>query len=119
MMSISTIFTSTYHTKQLNLWPNSSTSGVVNYSQLSACPGEMEPFKDHLGTCGFLISLSRSNLGNFHHQYLSKLLVNVYSYQLMVKSVSCCCVQGSWLFSDPAINLTLSLVHYILTYAHT
>ena len=26
---------------------------------------------------------------------------SVYSYHVMVKSVSCCCVEGSWLFSNP------------------
>ena len=58
---ISAIFTSIYHTKQLNPWP-------------------------------------------IQYQYLSELLVNVYSYCLMVKSVSCCCVCGKWLFSDPVTN---------------
>ena len=33
-------------------------------------------------------SHSKSNPGNFQHQYLAELLVNVYSYCLMVKSVS-------------------------------
>ena len=41
MASIGVIFTSTYHTKQLNPWPNSSADGVVNYSRLSACQGDM------------------------------------------------------------------------------
>ena len=45
MASIGVIFTSTYHTKQLNPWPNSSASCVVNYSQLSACQGDMQPFE--------------------------------------------------------------------------
>ena len=36
---------------------------------------------------------------NLHHQYLPELLVNVCSYCLIVKSVSCCSVRGSWLFS--------------------
>ena len=51
------IFTSTYHTKQLNPWPNSLASHVVNYSWLSACQEEMEPFEDHPSTCGHLINL--------------------------------------------------------------
>ena len=46
MASIDVIFTSIYHTKQLNPWPNSSASRVVNYSQLSACQGDMQPFED-------------------------------------------------------------------------
>ena len=45
-------------------------------------------------------SHSKSSPGNFQHQYLAELLVNMYSYRLMVKSVSCCCVRGSWLFPD-------------------
>ena len=46
---------------------------------VSACPGEMGPFKDHL------TSHSKSNLGNFLHQYLPELLVNVYSYHVIMK----------------------------------
>ena len=57
MASIGPIFTSTYHTKQLNPWPNSSASCVVNYSWLSARQGEMEPLKDHPSTRGCLTSL--------------------------------------------------------------
>ena len=37
MASIGVIFSSTYHTKQLNLWANSSASHAVKYSWLSAC----------------------------------------------------------------------------------
>ena len=37
IVSIGAIYTSTYHTKQLNPWPNSSVSRMVNYRQLSAC----------------------------------------------------------------------------------
>ena len=44
MASIGVIFTSTYNTKQLNPWPNSSASRVVNCSQLSACQGDVQPF---------------------------------------------------------------------------
>ena len=55
--SIGAIFTSTYHTKQLNPWPNSSASCVVYYSQLSACQGKMEQFEDHPSDCRCLISL--------------------------------------------------------------
>ena len=48
---------SKYHTKQLNPWPNSSANRVGNYSQLSACQGEMEPFEDDPNTHGCLTSL--------------------------------------------------------------
>ena len=41
MTSIGVIFT----TKQLNPWPNSSASCVVNYSQLYACQGKFSHLK--------------------------------------------------------------------------
>ena len=78
----------TYHTKQLNLWPISSASRVVNYSQLFACEGDMESFEGDSSTHGCLTSHSKSSLGNFHHEYMAELLVNVYSYHVMMKSVS-------------------------------
>ena len=101
MASIGAIFTSTYHTKQLNPWLNSLASRVVNYSQLSACQGDVEPFEGDPSTCGRLTGpRNKSSLGNFQHQYWPELLVNVYVYRLMVKSMFCCCVRGSWLFSN-------------------
>ena len=57
MASIGAIFISTYHTKQLNPWPNSLASHLVNYNQLSACQGDMESFEGYLGTHECLISL--------------------------------------------------------------
>ena len=54
MASIGVIFTSRYHTKQLNPWLNSSASHVVNYSQLSACQGDMQPFEGNPYTHGHL-----------------------------------------------------------------
>ena len=57
MASIGAIFTSTCDTKQLNLWPNSSASRVVNYSRLSACQGDMESFEGDPSTRGRLTSL--------------------------------------------------------------
>ena len=108
MASIGIIFTSTYHPKQPDTWPNSSASRVVNYSQLSACQGDMEPFEGDPSTHGCPTCLrnkpQQKQLGNFQHQYLPELLVNVYSYHLMVKSVFCCCVHGSRLFSNLVIN---------------
>ena len=113
MASIGVIFTSTYHTKQLNPWPNSSASRVVNYSQLSACQGDMQPFEGDPHTCGRLTSLrtshSKSSPGNFQHQYLAELLVNMYGYCLMVKSVSCCCVRGSRLFSYLVTHIDIDI----------
>ena len=46
-------------------------------------------------------SQSKSILGNFQHQYLPELLVNMYSYRWKMKNVFCCCVHGSQLFSNP------------------
>ena len=48
--------------------------------------------------------------GNFEHQYLAELLFNVYNHHLMVKSVCCCCVRGSWLFSDLVTYMAFTLV---------
>ena len=45
LASINVIFCTTYHRKQLNLWPTSLASGAVIYSQLSACPDKMESLK--------------------------------------------------------------------------
>ena len=57
MVSIGAIFTFIYNTKQLNPWPNSSASRIVNYSLLSTRLGEMQPFEDDLSTRGYLTSL--------------------------------------------------------------
>ena len=109
MVSIGAICNSTYHTKQLNLQPNTSAS-----CQLTTCPGEMEPFKDHPSTRVHLTSLrNKSSLSNFQYQYLSELLVNVYSYHSMVKSVSCYCVRGSQLFSVPVTNDDQLYMHIV------
>ena len=111
MASIDTIFASTYHTKQLNPWSFSLASRVVNYCQLSACQGEIEPFKDHLSTCGCLTNLrnkpQQKQPGQLSVPMLAELLVNVQSYRLMVKSTSCCCVCGSQVFSDPVTYMYL------------
>ena len=100
-------------TKQLNPWPSSSASCVVNYRLLSACQGNMEPFKGYPSTHGHLKSLRnkpqqiKRSVGNFQHRYLTELLVNVYSYHLMVKSVSCCCGHRiqSWFFSTESCHI--------------
>ena len=57
MASTGVIFTSTYHTKQFDLWPNSSASCVVNYSQLSTCQENMQPFEGDPSIRGHLTSL--------------------------------------------------------------
>ena len=52
-------------------------------------------------------SYSKSSQSNFQHQYLPELLINVYGYCVMVKSVSCCSVQ---LFSNP---VTYNKIHWL------
>ena len=52
MASIGAIFTSSYHTKQLNPWQNSSAGRMVNYSWLSGCQRDVEPFEGDPSTCG-------------------------------------------------------------------
>ena len=118
MASIGVIFTSTYNTKQSNPWPNSSASRVVNYSQLSACQGDMQPFEGDPFTRGRLTSLrnkpQQKQPGQLSASILAELLVNLYGYCLMVKSVSCCCVRGSRLFSD-----LVTYVYVYILYIHT
>ena len=123
-MLIGAIFSSTYDTKQLSPCPqpHQPSSRIVIYSQLSACWDEMEPFKDHLGTYESLKILrnkpQQSSLNNFQHQYLPELLVNVYSYCLIVKCVPCYCMCGSQLLSYPvtygAVSLTSSGIKYYI-----
>ena len=117
MLSFGAIFTFIYHTKQQNSWPNSSASCVVNYNWLSACQGEMEPFEDHLNTCGCLKSLRNQPQHKEARQLLASIpLVNVYSYCLMMKSLSCCCVHGSRLFSNLVTNVSLMIMYASLLY---
>ena len=105
MASVGAIESSTYHTKQLNLWPNSSASCVVNYSQLSVVQERWSHLKTTQIFMGVwqasITSHSKSRLGNFQHRYLSELLGNVYSYCLMVKGVPCCSVHERQLFLNP------------------
>ena len=57
MAFIDAIFSSTYHIKQLNPWPTSSSSFVLIYNWLSACPTYIELFKDYTSTHRCLTSL--------------------------------------------------------------
>ena len=112
--SIGAIFTSAYHTKQLNPWLNSLARRVVsyNYSHLSACPEGMDPLKFTRELVDIWqaseVSHSKSSLENIQHQYLPQLVVNLCSHCLMVKSVSCCCVHWSQLFSNQVTIYFLS-----------
>ena len=60
--------------------------------QLSTYQETIQPFEGDPSTRGRLTSIkNKSSTGNFQHQYLLELLVSMYSYHLMVKSVSCYC----------------------------
>ena len=120
MASNIAVFTSTYHTKQLNPWqPNSSANCVVKYSRLSVCQRERETFTDHLNTCVCLTSHSRNKPQQKQPGqpsvpvYLPELLVNVYSYSLMENSVSYYCVHG---FSQFQSQYCVHRFSYILMY---
>ena len=52
MTSIGDIFTSACYTKQLNSWPNSLASYVVNHNRLSAYQEKIGTFEGHLSTDG-------------------------------------------------------------------
>ena len=102
MVFIGAIFSYTYHTKQLNIWPNSLVSRVANYSWLSACPGKMEPFKDnpsiYKGLTNFRSKPQLKQAG--HLSAPIRIWIVSYCVQLLFggKSMSCCCVCGSQLF---------------------
>ena len=123
--SIGAIFTSTFHTKQLNPWPNSSASCVVNYSRLSACQGDMQPFEGDPSTCGRLASLRKNKPQQNQPGQLSASILQCLNcksmctaqYRLMVKSMSCCCVHGRRLFSNLVTNFTARQVNRIYAIA--
>ena len=105
MASIDAIFTSTYHAKQLNPWPNSSSTHIMISGEIIACCLLVKViwrWIKHSWTSDepqIQATAKLSSLGNFQHQYLAELLVNVYRYCLMMKIVPCCCVRRRWLFS--------------------
>ena len=122
MASIGAIFSSTYHTKQLNPWPNSSASHVVVYSWLSGCPcrgdGAIQRSPEHLrmSDTNLRNKPQQNQLGNFKYQYLPKnLLANVYRYHVMVlKSVLllCVCVCKPAFLTSNHIKNIISLMLY-------
>ena len=84
MVSIGAIFTTTYHLKQLNQWPNLLASDVMNYSRLFASPREMEPFEDHPSTCGYLINLRNKPQQKQPGQFSAPIPVRIVSYCLQL-----------------------------------
>ena len=59
-------------------------------------------------------SLRKSCLDNFQHWYLSDMLASVYSYHVMVKSISCCCVHGRRVTSNPVTYIAQSIMVILL-----
>ena len=106
MLSIIAIFTSTCHTKQIIYC---QTHQPFVWWIAASCV-LVKGRGSHIKTTQALLDVwqasetshSKSSLGNLQHQYLPdhEFLVNVYSYHLMEKNVSCCCVRGRWIFSN-------------------
>ena len=112
MASIGATFTSTYHTKQLNPWPNSSASRVVNYSRLSACQGEMEPFEGDQSTRGRLTSLRNKPQQKQPRQLSASIHASIVSQCIQLsfdgeKCVAIVCVEG--VFSQIRSHIVLKL----------
>ena len=99
MASIGAIFTSTYHKKQLNPWLNSSASRVVNYSQLSLCQGDMEPFEGNPSTRGRLTSVRNKPQQKQPRQLSASIHASTVSQCIQLsfdgkKCVAVVCVEG-------------------------
>ena len=59
-------------------------------------------------------SHSKSNLGNFQHWHLPDMLASVYSYCVMVKSVSSCCVHVEDMLSQIQSNITTYIENFFI-----
>ena len=79
----------------------------------------VEPFKDHPNTHGHLTNhRNKPQQKQPGHQYLPESLFNVYSYCSVVKSVSCCCVHGRWLFSNPVMKICFRIMGISIVFKH-
>ena len=118
MASFGVIFTSTYHTKQLNPWPNSSASRVVNYSQLFACQGDMQPFEGNPYTCGRLTSLRNKPQQKQPGKLSASIPGGIVSQrvQLLFDGEKCVLLLCAW---KPAFLKSGHIYAYIHTYIHT
>ena len=98
MASIGAIFTSTYHTKQVNPWSNSSASCVVNFSQLSTCQGDMQPFEGNLSTCECLTSLRNKPQQKQPRQLSASILLLIVSQciKLLFNGEKCVLLLYAW-----------------------
>ena len=126
MVSIGAIINSKYHTKQINPLTNSPASHVIIYSCLSVClsreDGAIERPPKHQQTSDkpqkqATAKAARAIFGTNTYLQLPELLVNVYSYQVMVKGVSCCCMCGRLLLSNPVIFIVRQI--HITIYSQT
>ena len=98
MASIDVIFNTTYHTKQLNLWPNSSTSHVVNYSWLTACQEDMQRFEGDPSTRGCLKGLRNKPQQKQPWQLSASIPALIVSQcvQLLFDGVKCVLLLCAW-----------------------
>ena len=113
MGSIGAIFTSTYQHKAAK-----SMAKLISqsYHEITAGCLLVKGRWSHLKTTRILVDVweasetshNKISLGNVQHQYLAELFVKVYSYCLIVKNVSWCCVRGSWSFSNPVTSCMCS-----------
>ena len=120
MASIGATFTCTYHTKQLNPWPNSSASRVVNYSRLSACQGKMESFEGDQSTRGRLTSLRNKPQQKQPRQLSASIHASIVSQyiQLSFDGEKCvlllCAWKASFLKSSHIFPIMLALCLMLL-----
>ena len=108
------------HSYTKSLWTNCWMDGCWIGHHLHWCN---QQYKHFPSTRECLTSHSKSTLGNFQHQYLPELLVNMYNHHKMVKSVSCFCLHGScWFLMNP-VTYKYACIHsayitYMYTYMH-
>ena len=74
-------------------------------------------FKDHLNLTFLKINPKQSSMGKFQLYHLPKVLVNVYNYCVMVKTVYCCCVYRGWLLSNPIPLCIYHGIHKLLVFS--
>ena len=100
MASIGVIFASTYHTKLLNPWPNSSASHVVNYSWLSDCQGDMQPYEGDPDTRGRLRSLKQATAKAARPTFSINIWLNCYTMcTAIIYDEKCVLLLCAWMAS--------------------
>ena len=109
MASIGAIFTSTYHTKQLNPWPNSLASCVVNCSWLPVCKGDMQPFEGDPSTHRRLISLKNKPQEKQPGQVSASILTGIVGHCVLLS------FDGEVCLAVVCMEASFSLIHHIYT----